>query len=264
MLVRLIRKTTLLCLVLFMLNNISQGQNKSQNDSINGQQKPKSKLKINLGTDLMSRYIWRGKDYGTSPSIQPLLSLNKCFFEIGIWGSYNVKGSYAETDPYIKFTYKGASLIFTDYFIHDESNPNNTNYFNYKHNETLHGFELALQYKGPEKFPISIYAGTFLYGNDQNIKKDTAGNVLSSKQFYSTYFELGYTLTYLHNNFDLFLGVTPMEGMYATKAGVVAAGLTASRSITIKDDLAINLKATIFANPVAKNLYFIFGAGFSL
>ncbi len=32
-------------------------------------------LSLNLGTDIMSRYVWRGTDFGRSPGIQPFLSL---------------------------------------------------------------------------------------------------------------------------------------------------------------------------------------------
>ena len=66
--------------------------------------------KINVSVDLMSRYIWRGIDYGNAPSIQPTLSLTKGGFEIGSWGAFNTLGTYHELDPYAKYTIKSFSV----------------------------------------------------------------------------------------------------------------------------------------------------------
>ncbi len=34
-----------------------------------------AQTEITVGTDFVSRYIWRGTDFGSSPSIQPTLAL---------------------------------------------------------------------------------------------------------------------------------------------------------------------------------------------
>src|SRR5690606_41614376 len=48
---------------------------------------------VSIGADIMSRYIWRGVDYGNSPSLQPQLSFSAGGFSIGTWGAYSFAGS---------------------------------------------------------------------------------------------------------------------------------------------------------------------------
>ena len=44
---------------------------------------------LNFGADVMSRYIWRGIDFGNSPAIQPSLFLSWRGLNVGAWGSYS-------------------------------------------------------------------------------------------------------------------------------------------------------------------------------
>jgi len=71
----------------------------------------KDTSKFNVTADFMSRYIWRGLDYGKSPSIEPTLSFTKGGFEIGAWGSYSTSGSYYELDPYVKGISKNSTSL---------------------------------------------------------------------------------------------------------------------------------------------------------
>jgi hypothetical protein len=44
---------------------------------------------LNFGADVMSRYIWRGIDFGNSPAVQPSLFLSWRGLNVGAWGSYS-------------------------------------------------------------------------------------------------------------------------------------------------------------------------------
>ena len=77
----------------------------------------KCDVNLNIGSDIMSRYVWRGTDYGNSPSIQPTLSVTVKNFEIGYWGAIATNSFYKEIDLYAKYTVKNFSLILTDYYI---------------------------------------------------------------------------------------------------------------------------------------------------
>jgi hypothetical protein len=226
--------------------------------SIAGEGFAQEKGKLNITTDICSRYIWRGTDYGAAPSIQPTFAYSKGKFEIGSWGAYSINGNYSETDLYAKYTAKGFSLIATDYFIHNELSPNHTKYFDYSQNKTAHVFEGSLQYKSPEKYPFSILAGTFVYGNDKNWgydeSKDTTG-----QNYYSTYVELGYTVKCGGNNYDLFMGLTPQAGAYGNTFGIVNAGISGYKTISVSDKFEIPVKASLIANPQAQNLFFVIG-----
>lgn len=216
------------------------------------------KGKLNVGTDLFSRYIWRGVDYGSAPSIQPSLAYKKGGFEIGSWGAYSIKGNYSETDLYAKYTLKDFSLTATDYFIHSELSPNNTKYFDYSSNNTSHIIEATLQYKSSGKIPFSILAGTFVYGADKNWGYDAAKDTIGDN-YYSTYVELGYTLTCNNNNYDIFLGLTPQAGAYGNTFGVINAGISGYKTIKVSDSFEIPVKASVIANPQAQNLFFVIG-----
>ena len=225
------------------------------------------KAKLNVGADIFSRYVWRGQDYGQSPSLQPSISIVKGGFEAGVWGAYASNGGYSETDPYIKYTLKGLSLILTDYFIHNEQYSNNinqlksSNFLHFDDKTTPHIFEGALQFKGGEKFPISIYAGTFFYGLDKGWGYDSTKDA-KGDNYYSTYVEFGYTFNCNERKFDLFLGLTPFEGAYGNGFGVVNTGITGYRNIKITSDFELPVKATVAVNPQSENIYFVFGITF--
>jgi len=71
---------------------------------------------ISIGVDLMSRYVWRGTDYGSSPSIQPSLELGLGGFALGVWGAYttNLPG-VQELDLYATYTFSDIVTIDRDY-----------------------------------------------------------------------------------------------------------------------------------------------------
>lgn len=218
----------------------------------------KSTSKINVAFDLYNRYVWRGLDYGKAPSIQPTFSYLKGSFEIGCWGSINTLGTYSEIDLYAKYTLKSFTIGVTDYFIHNEASPNNTHYLNYDGKSTTHAIEPSLQFKGPEKFPISVFAAAFVYGNDRAWGYDAAKDS-TLENYYSSYFELGYTVKCHNKSFDLFMGLTPQAGAYGNTFGVVNAGISSSKTIEITDKFAIPVKASVIVNPQASNLFFLIG-----
>jgi hypothetical protein len=226
--------------------------------SINIQAQNKPTSKINISTDLVSRYIWRGLDYGKAPSIQPTFAFTKSGFEIGCWGAFSTLGTYHEADLYAKYTLKNFTLSCTDYFIHNELKSNNTHYFDYSSKSTNHAFEGSLQYKGSEKFPISLLAATYFYGNDRAWGYDAAKDS-TLENYYSTYFELGYTLKCKEKTVDLFMGLTPQAGAYGNTFGLINLGITGYRTIQITDKFELPVKASLIANPQAGNLYFVIG-----
>ncbi|MBP7497393.1 MAG: hypothetical protein KA792_07000 [Bacteroidales bacterium] len=221
-----------------------------------------AKININKGADLMNRYVWRGADYGASPSIQPYLSLTAKNFELGSWGSISSLGNYAEIDLYAKYSFKGISIIATDYFFPVENAKNSLNmnnkYLEYDNKKTFHTIEAALQYKGNEKCPVSIYAGTFIYGNDKNwgYDKDKDNDL---KNYYSTYIELGYTFKINNENLDVFMGLTPEAGAYGNTFGVINAGFTGYKNIKLTDKFELPVKASLICNPQMQNIYLVFG-----
>jgi hypothetical protein len=211
------------------------------------------KSTINSGVDLFNRYVWRGLDFGSAPSIQPVLEYaHKSGLTVGCWGAFSTTGTYNEVDLYVGYAFKGFSLTITDYFFPVSGIPavKPEKYFNYKNETTGHLYEGSIGWDGPENFPVSLLVGTFFYGADKN----TDGN-----QNLSTYFELGYTLETKAGNLEPFIGFTPAEGLYGNTLGVVNLGISSSRSIKINDRFELPVTTSLILNPQISNIYFLFG-----
>ena len=58
-----------------------------------------------ISADVVSRYVWRGTQFGDSGHIQPALILSAGDFEIGAWGSFALSGNdeWSELDLYISY-----------------------------------------------------------------------------------------------------------------------------------------------------------------
>ena len=78
------------------------------------------KAQFGVGADVVSRYIWRGTDFGESAAVQPALTYTYEGLEIGAWGSYSITTDGAganENDLYASYTYNNATLSVTDYYF---------------------------------------------------------------------------------------------------------------------------------------------------
>lgn len=218
-------------------------------------------LSVNVGADVMSRYIFRGTDYGNSPSIQPTLSINTSGFEIGYWGAISMTSNYQEIDLYAKYTIGGLSIIFTDYYIpyitSDPASPD-IRYFIFDDKKTAHTFEGALAYDFGEGFPLRVFASTFFYGNDKRWGYDEEKDN-DEKTYFSTYLELGYPILAGNSSLDVFLGMTPTAGAFGNTLGVINLGLTGSKKIKLTNEFELPVKSSVIYNPQLSLVYFVFG-----
>lgn len=223
----------------------------------------KEGIKPEIGCDLVTSYIWRGSPvYAAlgdqnvlSPSFQPAFSLNFKGLELGTWGSIDFTGTYKELDLYLSYSLKGFTVMMTDYYWAGDWIVKN--YFEYQNDSTSHYLEASLGYKG-EKYPFSILVATMFYGADKQFEDPLKNN-------YSTYIELGYGFKISEYNLDLFLGMTPFDGMYGDGYGgkdgfaIVNTGITGSRAIKITENFSLPVKASVIANPQAQKLFLVFG-----
>lgn len=205
---------------------------------------------VSIGADVMSRYVWRGADFGNSPSIQPSLSFASGGFEIGTWGAYPISqsaSSVEEHDLYIGYTAEtessGAfSFGFTDYYFPTGG----AGFFDFEGDGGGHWFEPNVGYSGPSSFPISLYGAMLVHNDPDN----------------SVYLEAGYPV-YEGDDTEVSLSVggTPQEsGFYGTdKAGILSMSLSASKGLKITDDFTLPLSASYIANPYHEVTYLVFG-----
>ena len=77
---------------------------------------------VDFEADLVSRYVWRGTDFGNSASVQPFLSVGFVGLEIGAWGSYPLTADAPdnnENDLYISYGIGPVGLTITDYYFQE-------------------------------------------------------------------------------------------------------------------------------------------------
>ncbi len=223
--------TTLIIIIFSMFTTVGF----TQNDS--------TKTVIDVSCDLMSRYVWRGTDFGKSPSIQPGIEYNIGGFAVGAWGAFSTNLlDVQEADLYIGYTFNNiVSLTVTDYFFPNELNPD-YNYFDFNKNTTGHVFETSLSFNGTEKFPLTVLFATNVWGADaQRLNED--GSVKSLQ--YSSYAEFAY----LYKNMVIFMGLnltTPDQtlgesGYYGNTLGVVNLGVTGTKNIQLTNKYSLPL-----------------------
>lgn len=220
--------------------------------SLRAQEETSSKndIGLDLRIDMVSRYLWRGLLLDNNPCIQPDLSVSMGNFTIGSWASYGYNSNFPEIDLYL--TYELGLLSFTifDYYNEDETDLPSIKYFTWDREITSHALEGTIAWNGTESFPLRALAATFFYGND----RDTDG-----KQYYSTYFELGYPFSLNDYSLELFLGATPAKGLYNNTANVVNIGITASKEIKFTENFTLPIKGSFVVNPAQENVFFVVG-----
>ena len=208
---------------------------------------------VSLGADVVSRYVWRGVDFGESMSVQPSLSFSAGGFEIGSWGSYSyapLSSGYNEHDIWASYSFGSVSLMLTDYYF-----PNGGfDFFDFDgaQGDTAsggaHWIESSISYSGSESFPISVLFGAFIHNDPET----------------STYLEIGYPLSVDGADLSFFAGATLAEtAFYGTEgAGLISVGVSASKEVTVTESFALPISVSYILNPNAQRTFLTFGVSF--
>ncbi len=195
---------------------------------------------MTIGADLMSRYVWRGVDFGDAPSIQPYLKHTTGGLTIGTWGAYPFAAGAAvnEHDLYASYARGALEAGITDYFF-----PDSGDYFDFQV-EGNHVIEPYISYSGP----VSVLLAVNALNDPDN----------------SVYLELGYSGTFNAVEVSLFAGGTTAGSDWygTTGAGLVAVGITARKDIALSPEFALPLSVSHIINPSAGKTYLIVGLGF--
>jgi len=154
---------------------------------------------------LFSRYVWRGVNFGASPSIQGQLAYTTSGFTAGCFVAKSLNGNavgFSNTSNiFLSYKYKGVSLTVDDYFFYDEDNLDR--YLDWS-DTTLHFIETRLRYDGERCYG---FAGYNVYGAE-GINKD------------AVYLEVGYKFP--KHDLSIFAGyLTDKSDLnFSTKGGV--------------------------------------------
>lgn len=220
-----------------------------------------SPVSIDMGVDVVSRYVWRGLNVNDAPNIQPAISFTYTGFTLGLWGSYALTADSdhpfnSEIDLYTGYSIiTGAgtfSILVTDYYFPDAGYKlGNFNNYNDPDGAGGHLIEAGLTYQLPESFPLSI-SGYY------NVYNDAGKN---------TYFQLSYPFNI--NNFSLTIftgaagGSSENPAYYnSSKFAVINAGFTLNKDIKITDNFILPVFSSFIINPRSEQPFLIFGISF--
>ena len=178
-----------------------------------------------IGADVVSRYVWRGTDYGNAASVQPSIETVVGPVTLGAWGSWSISPDSAdasgnECDLYASATVGPVGLTLTDYFFPAYAGVDSLT------NIDKHIIEVS---GGADVGPVFLLVAANVSGDDDN----------------STYLELTY------GAFSLGLG----NGAYSTDGefAPVSIGVSASRD---------NFSASYIINPDQETSFLVFGVNF--
>ena len=202
---------------------------------------------ISVGTDIVSKYMWRGLEFNDAPNFQPSLSYSNSGFDIGFWGSYSItdngSGNYEEIDAYIGYTYTvgetDIGVTLTDYYL---PTAGALGHFD---QDGVHTYEIS----------VSVSTGHFSSTIANNIFNDPGRN---------TYYEVGYSTSVGNVDLNLFVGATngstKNPDYYGSKDfAIINVGITGSKSIKVTDDFEIPVFTTFMFNPKVDAGYLVFG-----
>ena len=195
---------------------------------------PVTAQSASIGADIVSRYVWRGLDFGESMSVQPGLTIGLGGLEFGAWGSYSISASGSganENDLWATYTYEtaaGASFAvgMTDYYF---PGPRADGF----RDKDAHTQEVSVAVSGSEAFPVSLYAGMVL-DDDKPV-----------------YFEASVPFTAGDVELGLHAGAVSGESaFYATEGfALVNLGITGSAELPISDSFAPPVSVSYIVNP---------------
>ncbi|MBT8401648.1 MAG: hypothetical protein KJO98_14315 [Rhodothermia bacterium] len=209
---------------------------------------------FSIGTDLVSRYVWRGTDFGQSASLQPSLVFDSHRLEIGTWASYSISSDGAdanEHDVWIALNFPAGSFGsvtagVTDYYF---PSPDAADFFDLSGNgEGSHMFEPFVAYAGPKTIPVTLFLAVFAH-NDPD---------------HSLYFEAGIPVRVDNVILELTAGsVLNRSAVYGTdEFSIVNLGFAVAKDLRISEAFAVPLTVSYVLNPHLERSFLV--AGFSI
>ncbi len=212
-------------------------------------------LTLSASADLVSRYNWRGLDFGNAFSVQPALKCQAGGWKAGFWGSYS--SEIDEIDTWTSYTFGtdnagSFTALITDYYFPSAG----VRYFNFNDYDDADGagahlIELGLSWAGPASFPITLSG----YMNVHN----EAGNC--------AYFQADYVTKVDDLDLTLWLGGTTGSTENPVFYGsaerpvddlqVINLGVKATRVLSLSEGHSVPLSVAFILNPQQEVTYLI-------
>ena len=207
-------------------------------------------IETTVATDVVSSYIWRGQDLG-STAIQPTLGVGYKGLSLSAWGSYGIANpaDTKEFDLTLAYSVGGFNIGITDYWFNVGLDPENR-YFKYDAHSTNHVFEGTIGYD----FGLaSVQWYTNFSGND--------GTNKDGERAYSSYVEANVPFQLASVDWTATAGAVPFATtLYGTTGfAVTNLSLKATKDIKVTDSFSIPVFGQVVANPCAQKAYLVFG-----
>ena len=207
-------------------------------------------IETTVATDVVSSYIWRGQDLG-STAIQPTLGVGYKGLSLSAWGSYGIANpaDTKEFDLTLAYSVGGFNIGITDYWFNVGLDPENR-YFKYDAHGTNHVFEGTIGYD----FGLaSVQWYTNFSGND--------GTNKDGERAYSSYVEANVPFQLASVDWTATAGAVPFATtLYGTTGfAVTNLSLKATKDIKVTDSFSIPVFGQVVANPCAQKAYLVFG-----
>ena len=205
-----------------------------------------SKWDYTVSADIVSRYVWRGTDFGNSPAFQPDFEISYGKFTFGAWGSSGFTSNYPqEADLFASMEIWKLKFSCWDYFYMNMDTLRNS-YFDYSKDKTGHDFSFDTEFTLSEKLPVKLLVSYNFYGADT---------------LHSSYFELSYEFK-KKIPLTVFAGFTPKEGWYGDGPGFVNLGLELTKECKFSEDYSLPVYCKIILNPQKENIHLVAGITF--
>lgn len=218
--------------------------------------RPAHAQEFSVGADFMSRYVWRGFDFGESFSVQPTLEFSQGAFTIGTWASYSISadGSGAnEHDLYVSIAAGPVSFGLTDYYFPSGAIGLDGGSFGVGAGDApffdvdSHTFE---PFVSVESGGFSLY-GAFLLNSEFD----------DGDADYGPYVQAGYGFEVAGTELALAAGGILTESAFygVNKTAVTNLSISAAKAIPITDSFAIPVGVSYIINPYSERTFLVFG-----
>lgn len=115
--------------------------------------------------ELSTKYMWRGIEYGTAPTVFPMIGYNTHGFNAFAMGGYAIDGSHQEVDLGVSYTASEFTVGVSDYY-YPSSVGEKDQYFKLSNRETGHWVEAYATWAGT-KVPLWVTVSTYIFGADK-------------------------------------------------------------------------------------------------
>lgn len=206
--------------------------------------------------ELSTKYMWRGIEYGTAPTVFPMIGYNTHGFNAFAMGGYAINGSHQEVDLGVSYTAKEFTVGVSDYY-YPSSVGEQDGYFKLSNRETGHWVEAYATWAGT-KIPLWVTVSTYIFGADKNE---------DGKQMYSSYAEVGYTHSFTDDNkISLCVGANLNKGFYTdNESGFSVVNVNAKYSTAFKfGSFKLPVSASYVLNPYRNKSFFTMSLYFGI